>query len=266
MDHQEQYLLSHRFRISEQSMVLVKTLRNELPGLHKEFKITEGMSFFGSRTKGFEKEFDQNKPDQLGSDLDLCVFYDGSVFGKEIRAGEPPPVETLVLDPATKDIKIDHRQAQHMADLTRARHQFEAQLQNRVKGRVNFLKDNKIDQEGKSVFIVDISEDATKRALGEFYESVKINDGQFSDENLKLLSRFFLGVGKGLYKNRKYIFDELKKREDGDKLLNILMQRLGSFERTRDDNPNKPNAYQIPFESYPKTIEEAEDFFLTEQY
>ena|SRR3989338_1351423 len=243
MDIQEHYLQSHRFQISEQSMSLLKTLRNELPVVNKEFKVIEGLGFFGSRTKGLEKENDQNQPEKLESDVDLCVFYDGSLFGYDNSS--------LTF---------------HQSNLNRARHQFEAQLQDKFKERIKSYFNNKIDQEGESIFVVDISKDATLRALDEFYKSVSLNETQNSEENHKLLARFFLGVGEELYKNRKFILDQFKKREDGDRLIQILMQRLGKFERTPDYIPNKSNRQIVPFEGYPKTIEEAENFFLTKQY
>lgn len=264
--HSERYLHTHRFNISKQSLTLLKSLRKTLPELQKEYKIIQGLSFFGSRTTGLEKENDQNQPEQLGSDLDICVFYDGSVFGNQAQANEPIPKGTLAINHVTRDLKIDRRKSQHQELLNWARYRFAAELQKSVKERIISLMDYKIKQEGESIFIVDISEDATLRSLNAFYNSLQSKEDQFSDENKKLLSRFFLGVGEGLYGNRQFIFDQLKKRSDSNQLLQTLMRRLGEFERTRDVLINKPKTIIIPFEVYPQTIDEAERYFLTRRY
>lgn len=260
------YLENHRFLIHDRSLAMIRSLRDNLVELNKEFKLISGLSFFGSRTKGLENEYNPNKPDKLGSDFDFCVFYDGTAFGREVRADEPLPREILVIDPVTKGLRIDSVKARHFRDLQNARHHFEADLQHRCRETVLNSMDNQINQEGKSIFIVDISKDATSRALEEFYASVQMNEGHFSDENVKLLSRFFLGVGDGLYSNRLFILDHLQKRPDGEKLFKILMQRLGEFERTRDNLPEKPSTDATPYGSYPTTIEEAKKYFLTRQY
>lgn len=258
------YLETHRFRIHENSLGLMKGLRTSLNELNQEFKIIKGLSYFGSRTKGLEYDYDPHMPDVLGSDIDICVFYDGAVFGDNPQKEEELLAASLVFDHTTGNLSIDPRKAQHQRELTRARRQFEVDLQGKFKERITTHMDEKILQEGNSIFIVDISQAATRRSLNEFYESVRLNDDKFSftDENLKLLSRFFLGVGDGLYENRRFILEELEKRPDGDRLFPILMQRLGEFERTRDTLEKKVKE-PVLFTKYPKSIEEARHFFLT---
>lgn len=195
----------------------------------------KGLGFYGSRTKGLEKGFNPEQPDKLGSDFDLCVFYDGSVFA-------PNASET--------------------GNLPRDQSQFEVELQGRIINFVTTKMENVKQGEGSTV-LVDISQKATDLSLEDFYEGVRSNTNPFSLKTRKLLARFFLGIGTGLYENRTYILDELNKQPNGDKLFEILMQRLGAFERTRNDDPDHPNKNPVPYEGYPKTIEEARSYFLT---
>lgn len=75
-----------------------------------------------------------------------------------------------------------------------------------------------------------------------------------------LFARFLLGVGNGLYANRKYVLDEFSGYADGDKYFDLLMKALGTFERDRRGRrPDIPK-----FQGYPSTIEEARAYFLTE--
>lgn len=118
-------------------------------------------------------------------------------------------------------------------------------------------------KQGKgSTVLIDISKKATDLSLENFYEGVRSNTNPFSLETRKLLARFFLGIGTGLYKNRTYILDELNKKLNGDQLFEILMQRLHGFERTRNDDPDHPNKNPVSYEGYPKTIVEARSYFL----
>lgn len=139
--------------------------------------------------------------------------------------------------------------------------QCEVELQGRI---IDFVTDNmKNVKQGKgSTVIIDISQATTDKSLNEFIDSVELNTDPFSLNIRKLLARFFLGVGIGLYENRKYILDELGKRQNGDELFEILMQRLGAFERTRNEVLDHPNLNPVPYQGYPKTIERARSYFL----
>lgn len=122
----------------------------------------------------------------------------------------------------------------------------------------------KRSKQGKgSTVLVDISKKATDLSLEDFYEGVRSNTNPFSLKTRKLLARFFLGIGTGLYENRGYVLNEFEKQIDSALLFQNLMQRLGAFERIRDDDPDHPNKNPVPYEGYPKTIGEARIYFLT---
>ncbi len=231
----EAYQKAHRFDISPMSLVGMELLRSELGQIHQEFSFVKGLGFYGSRTKGRAREFNPNIPDQLGSDYDVCVFYDGSILNANASA---------------------------TGDLPNDQSQFEVEIQGRI---INFVttKMKTIKQGKGSTVIIDISKEATDESLNDFYEGVRTNTNPFSFKTRKLLARFFLGVGSGIYENRKYVLDAFSKQPNGDELFNILMQRLGAFERTRDDESDHPNKNAVPYEGYPKTIQEARKFFLT---
>ena len=220
-----EYQQGHGFDMSTNSLIGMKLLRDHLTALQKEFDFVQGLGFYGSRTKGRAREFNPEQPDKLGSDFDLCLFYDGADF-----QGNNGDFETNI---QAKVIKF-------------------------ISSRVPNIKQG----EGSTV-IIDISRKATNESLNEFITSVRQDTDPFSLNNRKLLARFFLGVGDGLYENRTYILNELSKQDNGDNLLNILMQRLHGFERIRNDDPDHPNQNPIPYSGYPKTIAEAKKYFIT---
>lgn len=231
----ETYQRVHRFDISDQSFLGMRLFQSELSRIQEEFNFVKGLGFYGSRTKGRAREFNPETTDKLGSDFDVCVFYDGSIFSADVLENNTFP----------KD-----------------KSQIENELQKRI---INFVTSNmKNVKQGKgSTVIIDISKEETDMSLNDFYDGVRSNTNPFSLKTRKLFARFFLGVGTGLYENRTYILNELSKKLNGDKLFGILMLRLGAFERTRDDDRDHPNINSVPYEGYPKTIAEARIYFLT---
>lgn len=229
----ENYQQTHRFDISDQSFVGLRLLRGEFR-IQEEFNFVKGLGFYGSRTKGRAREFNLLLPWRRGSDFDVCVFYDGSIFNTN---------------------------ASTTGDLPKDQSQFEVELQGKIIDIVT-TKMKKTKQGKGSTVLIDISKKATDRSLEDFYEGVRSNTNPFSLETRKLLARFFLGIGTGLYENRTYILDELNKKPNGDELFGILMQRLHGFERTRNDDPDHPNETPVPYEGYPKTIKEARRYFI----
>ena len=251
-------LQSKRFILDIPSLETMKQLRNILPEFNKDLKVVKGLAFFGSRTKA------TNKPD---SDLDLCVFYDGSAFGPEIRKDEDFTAAGLTFDRTTGEVSLDNHKSDIAFLRTKARDQFETQIREKYKiilGSKLHLSPETLESQSRSVLTVDISQEATDNILNEFYSTANIvKDLAFDNTNkvyapfLKLLSRFFLGTGKDLYQNRSYIFKSLEKRKNGEYLFKILMDKLNEFEKYKSRG-------NISFTGYPKTITEGKNFFLTE--
>lgn len=101
-----------------------------------------------------------------------------------------------------------------------------------------------------SLFTEDISVEKTN-ILFDLYSS-----GRHCREwtsNLSMISRFFLGVGQGLYTHRAYILNALDKRSDGEVIFQAFMSSLKSFERGRLGEPI--------YDRYPESIREAKDYF-----
>ncbi len=164
------------------------------------------------------------------SDIDVRLFYDGSKLGfddyEEKAYGFPDARSALS---AAAAIPLDHHD-----------------------------------------WAYDISDEATKEDLKYFilYTDGLTRDGVLEEHRLdmllknpvtqRLFSRFFLAFGDGVYRNRQYVLDQLKQTPNGESYFQMLMESMALFERS-----NGPSRYQTPkFEGYPKTITEAEKYFL----
>jgi len=267
------YLETHRFSLRDQSFGLMKQLRDNLSEINNEFKVIKGLAFFGSRTKGLENA------DQLNiSDLDLCVFYDGSAFGKEIISEEDlskKDISQATLAAAASAVKnvqlgIDQSETFQAELRAVAKSRFENDLQTKIASFISkkLNTDDKrfTTEQKKSILTVDISEEATDRLLHDFYYYANIYESshEIPLDVIKLISRFFLGVGDSIYKNRKYILDQLSQKNSGEFYFKKLMQCLSSFERPIDGKrSDKPDKKAPPYTHYPQTIEEGRKYFLT---
>lgn len=245
-------LQSHRFIIDKPSSSAMKKLRTLLPEFSSDLKLIRGLAFFGSRTKG------RNKVD---SDLDLCVFYDGSKFGPEILTDSDATKASLDIDPVTGDVRIDPDRLALSVSRTRDRLKYERKIKEKYRETLSIelgLPPERLDDQNSWILMIDISKMATDNVLDEFYKTADIIDNGINTAYtpfFKLLSRFFLGVGNDLYKNRSYILESLEKRQDGEKLFRILMNQLSEFEKYKSrDN--------VPFTGYPKTIVEGKKYFF----
>lgn len=99
---------------------------------------------------------------------------------------------------------------------------------------------------------IDISQEATDDLLKHY-----IDDPNFrgdTEQKQKMLSRFMLGIGDGLYRNRKYILDRLENIPRGEDIFNMIMWNLQDFERRKEEGD---------YNRYPTSISDAREYFLT---
>lgn len=215
-------LETHRFNIKSESKNLIDSVKASF----EEYKIQEpslvGITFFGSRTLSKEN---------TGSDIDFCVHFDSSVYKPEDRS--------------------------------------------KKRKELLYYFENVAKQKGVTgiPFIVDGSQEMTDRLIKSFKGDVVKNTNSFNHPykidkrgvgvlNWGLVSRFFLGIGDGLYKSRQYILERLQSDPNGEKYFQVLMQFLQFCERTvkTEKRPEGLPKYR----NFPKSIAEAKEYFLTQ--
>ncbi|MFA6999500.1 MAG: nucleotidyltransferase domain-containing protein [Candidatus Paceibacterota bacterium] len=231
-------LEDHRFVISPESMELMKKERAYFEEKKKKVPELAGITFFGSRTVDREKE---------NSDLDMCVFYDGS-SAWEFKDGEfkANQHEILIIEN-----KID-----------------------KVFNLNNFDINHKEDLQEHSVTLsVDISPYNINHIINQFkelIEYIKSDEYEIFDFFHKdktparawdIASIFFLGVGDGLYKTRGEIFDILEKLPNGQIMWEKIVDYISEIERDKKTKKRDP---LIPYNNYPRTIDKAREYFNSE--
>ncbi len=215
----------HHFGISPESMELLKDARAQFIKLKEKIPELGGITFFGSRTLGTEK------PE---SDIDCVLFAE---------LNESP------------EKKYDHL--------------FE--LKGKAQEELNLYQKNTNSLVPYSIMdIIDISKEGTDEDIKDFQHLVneqkrgrlgftKGSTTQPPPSASSLITRFFLGIGEGLYENRKYILEKLAQEKDGDMLWQKIIEYLSYFERT-GKTAKRPG---LPaYENYPQTLAEAEKFFI----
>jgi len=162
------------------------------------------------------------------SDLDFCVFYDRSKY-TTTHGETASPYRDLV------------------------------SIRNRIGKVAGFELE-------VSLAVVDISKKSTDEYIKYFTEFVgKCLDGDAIANKMgeiallatDLSAQFFLAVGGDVYKNRAYILNQFKQMSRGEQYFQVLMKCLMQAER--------PSNYKYPvptYEGLPKTIAEAEKYFL----
>jgi predicted nucleotidyltransferase len=215
----------HRFDISPESMELLKDARTQFIKLKEKFPELSGITFFGSRTQGTEKP---------SSDIDCVLFSELNVSPEE---------------------KYDHF--------------FE--LKEIAQKELNLYKKNKNSLASYSIMsIIDISKEETDKDIAEFRHLVneqkrgrlgftKGKTTQPHPSTGSLITRFFLGTGEGLYKNREYILEKLAQEKDGDMLWQKIIEYLSYFERT---GKTTKRLGLLAYENYPQTLAEAQKYFI----
>lgn len=220
-------LETHRFRIEPVDRELLNRVKGALGQVREQYPQIKGVAFYGSRTKG------RAKPN---SDLDMFIFYDGSELANPYAQSDP-----LNIDPE-KYKKFNEY------DSTVGK---KAVLFNARKSFYLAVSDSTGHAEVElSPFDVDISKEATDELLEHYIDHPEYG----GDPGRVMAARFLLGVGDDLYKNRKYILDQLENNPRGEEVFKIIMANLSNFER-RDEE----GAYK----RYPTSIEQAREFFQT---
>lgn len=212
-----------RFIIKTESVEGMSIVKDTLKKLGEQYPYLSGIGFFGSRVKGTDSQV---------SDFDICVFYNSDRMDPDMRSKDDWREITETLEKEL-GIKIDR----HILDPSGG-------LRINLSEKSTLKQIEMFVQAAESIVGQDVNIDTLLKEVG----IPPVQD---------LYSRFFLAVGDEVYKNRKFILDELEKKKQGDDYLRILMRSLASFERGND--PSKVNTPQ--YEGYPKTIEEARDYF-----
>jgi hypothetical protein len=212
-----------RFSISPESMELLKDARAQFVKLKEKIPELGGITFFGSRTLGTEK---------LNSDIDCVLFTELNESPKK---------------------KHDH--------LIELREIIEV-----AQKKLNSYEKNSLAP-WSIMGIIDISKEGTDEDIAEFKNLIKEQRrGRTRGKTTQphppagsLITRFFLGTGEGLYKNRKYILEKLAQEKDGEILWQNIIKYLSYFERTgkTTKRPGLP-----AYENYPQTLAEAQKFFI----
>lgn len=221
-------LKDYRFNISENSLELMKKERAYLQEQQKKIPELAGLTFFGSRTLGREKE---------SSDLDMNVFYDSSDCWKE-QDGELKPDQDKI-----------------------------AILENRISKvfDVDSIEEEYKEHAGTSLY--DISPGAIKRDLKRFQNLLKDQESgvrkEFTPdfkptEAWNIMSLFLLGVGDRLYKARNEILNTLEKLPDGEFIWGKIVDYVSAVER---DGTTKKREALESYNMYPRTISKARDYF-----
>lgn len=210
-----------RFSVSPESIELMGRAKSIFLDLQQGAPYLEGISFFGSRTKGLEKQ---------DSDLDAIVFYNPYKFPISDENQESQLL--AVRNRISKELGVE------LGD-----HLGWSQSLGREKTDIDLFRYARFARGLKN-----IPKDDAAKILSTIPEAQNI------------FSRFFLGVGDGLYENRKYILDQISQDKDGDEQFSLLMGAMSVFERD-----NRAGREDVPqYSGLPATVEEARKYFLTE--
>ena len=201
---------------SKDSLGHMKFLRDNIREIQTGIPQVKGIAFFGSRKKGVEKQT---------SDLDTVIFYDST----ELTASGKVEFFT----PDNKPVS-DYREK--MEAYNRDKEKLEKIKQNII-NRVSQLMIQRglpVDHDRRtglhgSILLVDISQAGTDKALEKFFRYIDgfqnaddIKPDGINGPTFELVSRFFLGVGDALYENRKYVEQEINKKNDREKYMRGL--------------------------------------------
>lgn len=138
----------------------------------------------------------------------------------------------------------------------------ESEIVKKIKAELNSVQTKeKVRTPYSLIGVVNISEEATDKDIVDFIELVKSNEkGDIRKPPVaSIVPRFLLGIGEGLYKNRKYVLDKLAQEENGDEIWQNIVGYLQYVERIGE---TKKRSSLPAYENYPKTIAEARGFFI----
>lgn len=252
-------LETHRFAPSHESLAKMKILRDNLTEVQGQIPEVRGLTYFGSRTVGREHS-DPDNP----SDMDVIVFYDGSNL--------IPQQNAMIMEKGRLMVnKLARPEREQMAQ---QRTNLVNRIENSYSDQLHALslpvEFNQETGHNATIQIFDISPKATDIALREFEREVDISTN-YGKEPLKiervtpttfeLLSRFYLGVGDGLYQSRQYILDQFTAMPNGERYFSALMSHLNYHERTKS---TEKRAGLSPAR-LPSSISEGREYFITRQ-
>jgi hypothetical protein len=223
-------LETKRFVINPESLEAMKRVRDALPSLQEQYPFLAGVSFFGSRINGMERE---------GSDLDLYICIDISKIRSAINAHESA---VDVAREFARGVSEITPKMQKIAEITLGTSRLEP-----------LDIDKKSTDDAMRRFV-----SSAKDYLGEDVTDEEIDDITFDEPAQDLFIRFFLSVGDGIYKSRTYIINRFREMPRGEEYFRVLMRCLGRFERSSDSEK-----YVTPqYAGLPKTLDQAEKYFL----
>lgn len=229
MDTVASELETHRFRPKPEDRVVLDKARNAFEAVQVKYPQIKGLAFYGSRTKGLSGRF---------SDLDVYIFYDGSELKNPYDEGFHP-----------NNLEPEKMKKWYEYDQTVGK---KAVLDNTRKMIQDAIEDPNNEYPGHPgihAFNADISQEATDDLIRQLVEEPT----DVYDPHQRIVSRFYLGIGDGLYQGRKYILDRLESVPKGEDIFKLLMEVLQNVER---------KAGQEHFKGYPQSIAEARKYFL----
>ncbi len=241
------------------------SLRDDLIKARKEIPEIQGLSFFGSRTRGQERT-DPDRP----SDLDMFVFYDGSNYIQEtthprtmLRAGAGGK---MVIDGSAaarvQANRLEHEAVREriLSYYTEKFHQIGAPI-DRVAS-----DEGAEDLQSKTIGLINIAPQQIQEAICVFESEVmsQVAAGRRSSESTtnatwRLVALFSLAVGNAILRARKQVLDAWKISARGELYFRSLMQSLAYIERL---SAAKRGRVMVEYQRYPQTIEEGERIFL----
>lgn len=229
-------LEDNRFVISKESMELMKKERVYFEEKKKEVPELAGITFFGSRTVGKEKENLDNKEEEK-SDLDMCVFYDSS-SAWEFKDGKFELNQNKIDDIKEKIFNLGYFNSYYTRKL----------------------------KEYTASFLIDISSHNLEIIINDFRSLFLDSYIEFNKESVPMEAWhvapiFFLGVGDGLYKARGEIFDILEKLPNGQIIWEKIVDYISEIERDKKTKKRDP---LTPYNNYPRTIDKAREYFNSE--
>lgn len=247
----------HRFSPTRESLGYMKVFRDRLSAIQDQIPQVKGFGFFGSRTIGRER----NDASRL-SDLDIVVFYDGSVFEVDESSFTISGSDGELLPDARKRVQELVGKRQTADNACTAMHVKSKQMTTALMRELG-LPINIADESGqnKTIFTVDISRGATDRSLEllKMYmdvdsilnpETQHVHPDGINGVTFPLVSRFLLGIGEDLYKNRTYVLNSLEHMKQGEQYFQGMMDCLRGMQRIEDQQGKLP-----------QTITEAKSYF-----
>lgn len=240
-------------RPSHESLLHMRYIRDMLKDIEGEMPQVRGIAFFGSRTRHQERQ-DPNNP----SDLDTVVFYDGSEYTESGNFEILDKNGNLTPDFQVKNEKYQNEKNLYNELQRKIKHRFGEQM---IKRGLPVEIDSGING---TILVEDISTTSTDKALKNLIDYIDANDADITIRRdvinspaFHLASRFLLGAGEELYKNRDYILNRLDEMENngeqGERYFKGLMNCVRELQ----------SGEVLIEKELPQNIQEARSYFRT---